>query len=169
MGAFWGASWGHLGATLGLKGLLRGSWGHLGVSWDVLGATWGRLGADLGASWAIVYVLGGVWEPLGGLLVVSWGILGGSWGFCGALGGARQASFTSKSNDRKKRCKNSSQTLNISLLGPSLEPLKGLVRGLLGAPWGSYGGSCGHLGTSWGRTSAPNGGPKRGQQTLSKN
>jgi hypothetical protein len=27
------------------------------VSWDVPGATWGRLGADLGASWAIVYVL----------------------------------------------------------------------------------------------------------------
>ena len=43
--------------------LLVCAWGHLGglvASLDVLGVALGRLGVDLGASWAIVNVLGGL-------------------------------------------------------------------------------------------------------------
>ena len=60
--------------------LLRYTWGHLGglgASWNVLGATLLRFGVELGASWAIVDVLGV--------------LLGVSWGLLGAFGGSHSA------------------------------------------------------------------------------
>jgi hypothetical protein len=88
-----GASWGHRGGFVGGLGsileLLRCAWGHLGglgASWDVLGATLLRLGVDLGASWAIVDVLGVLLGVSWGCLGDSWGLLGASWGLLGEFG-----------------------------------------------------------------------------------
>ena len=86
-----GHLWGIVGASRVVLGaeLLRCAWGHLGglgASWDVLGATLGRLGIDLGASWAIVDVLGGLLGVSWGCLGDSWGLLGASWGLLGEFG-----------------------------------------------------------------------------------
>ena len=99
LGAFLGASWGVLGASWappgasrvppgrllgplvgvvaaswgflrGLGRLLAGSWGSGALQRGLLGASWDAPGRVLGASWAILGILG----PLDGLLGASWGL-----------------------------------------------------------------------------------------------
>ena len=60
LGAVLGASWGRLGAWIGVLGRLGPSWGHLGPSWEPLGAVL----ALRSPSWAVLEHLGALLSRL---------------------------------------------------------------------------------------------------------